>query len=253
MFLFHRFQEDVIDLDALAGEDGDLAVLHVGHVPGVLDEGGHVAGHHVEPVAVAQHQRTVLPGGDELFGMLGADDAQAVGAFDAVEHLLHGVQDVPLIVVVQQLGHHFRVRIRVEQDALLLQELLDLHVVLNDAVVHHCDAAGVTEQGMGVDVGRLPVGGPAGVTDADGAEHFFAAVHLFGQHAQATLGLGHLETLHRVQQRQTRRVISSVFHASEPLQQNGSGLLLADKTDNTTHIGVPPNACSGWLPANWVK
>ena len=43
--------------------------------------------------------------------MLGADDAQAVGAFDAVEHLLNGVQDVSLIVVVQQLGHYLGVRI----------------------------------------------------------------------------------------------------------------------------------------------
>ena len=160
------------------------------------------------------------------------------GTFDPVEHLLDGVQDVPLIVVVQQLRNHFGVRIRVEQDALLLQELLDLHIVLNDAVVHHCDAAGVAEQRVGVGVGRLPVGGPAGVTDADGAEQLLAAVHLFGQHAQATLGLGHLQALHRVQQRQTRRVISSVFHASQTLQQNGSGLLLADKTDNTTHISV---------------
>ena len=120
MFLFHRFQQEVIDLNALAGEDGDLTVFHVGHVPSVLDEGGHVAGHHVEPIAVAQHQRTVLSGGDELFGVLGADDAQAVRAFDPVEHLLDGVQDVSPIVVVQQLRHHFCIRIRVEHNPLLL-------------------------------------------------------------------------------------------------------------------------------------
>ena len=120
MFLFHRFQQEVIDLDALAGKDSDLAVFHVGHVPSVLNEGGHVAGHHVKPIAVAQHQRTVLSGGNELLWMLRADDAQAVGAFDAVEHLLDGVQDVSPIVVVQQLRHHFGIRIRVEHDTLLL-------------------------------------------------------------------------------------------------------------------------------------
>ena len=80
--------EDVVDLDALAGEDGDLAVLHDRTTSRVyLMTAVTSLAMHVESVAVAQHQRTVLPGSDELFGMLGADDAQAVGTFDPVEHL----------------------------------------------------------------------------------------------------------------------------------------------------------------------
>ena len=102
--------------------------------------------------------------------------------------------------------------------------------------MHHCNAAGIAEQRVRVCIRRLPVSRPAGVPYADSAKHFFAAVHLFIQHFQAALCLDHLEPFSCVQHCQTRRVISSVFHASQPLQQDGSGFLLTDKTDNTTHI-----------------
>ena len=152
VFLLHWAPQGIVDRDSLPGQHGDLAVLHVGDLPGILDQGGDVAGQHVEPVAVAQHQRAVLPGGDQLFRVLGADDAQAVGPLDSVEHFLHRIQDIPLIVIVQQLGHYFRICLGVEVNALCLQKLLDFHVVLNDAVVDHGDAARVTEKRMGVHI-----------------------------------------------------------------------------------------------------
>src|ERR1041384_8656223 len=49
----------------------------------------------------------------------------------------------------------------------LLELVAQLAEILDDAVVHHRDAVGGMR--MGVALGRLAVGRPAGVADADGA------------------------------------------------------------------------------------
>ena len=114
MLLLHRLEHIVVDLDAVGGDDGDLTVVHIGDVPGVLDHGRHIRGQEVEPVAIAQDQRAVLSGGDEGTGIVAADDAKAVGALDTVDHTGDRVEHIMALVVVvlQQLGHNLRVGIR---------------------------------------------------------------------------------------------------------------------------------------------
>ena len=60
-------------------------------------------------LAIAQDQRTVLAGGDEPVGAVGADDAEGIRPLDAVEHLGKGLHDVAPVVVFQKLGHHLGV------------------------------------------------------------------------------------------------------------------------------------------------
>jgi hypothetical protein len=142
----------VIDPQVVGGELGNLPVVQVAHLPGVLDEGGHVGGQIVGPLPIAQNERAVLPGGDEPVGAVGADNAQGVGPLDAVQCLHHRVQDIPVIVVFQQLGHHLGIRLGDEGDPLRLEKLPQLHVILDDAVVHHRKPAALADLGVGVDV-----------------------------------------------------------------------------------------------------
>ncbi len=127
---------------------------------------------------VADDERAVLPGGDEGVGVVGADDAEGIGALDPPQAAAHGLQHVVALVVVelQQLGHHLRVRVGGEVDALAHQVLLELHVVFDDAVVDQGDPAVLADMGVGVDVIGLPVGGPAGVADAQAPVQVRAAV-----------------------------------------------------------------------------
>ena len=61
--------------------------------------------------------------------------------------------------------------------------VFQVQVVFDDAVVHHSEQAPVADLGMGIDVGRGPMGGPPGVTDAHGTGQLFAALEDAVQHA----------------------------------------------------------------------
>ena len=50
---FHRLKIRVVkNPDTVSGENGDLAVLQIAHLPGILDDSGHIGGQKVEPLAV---------------------------------------------------------------------------------------------------------------------------------------------------------------------------------------------------------
>ncbi|SCJ17615.1 Uncharacterised protein [uncultured Flavonifractor sp.] len=241
LLLVHRLEVGVvIDLDAVGGEYGNLPVVQIVDLTGVLDDGGHVAGQEVEALPQAQNQGAVLPGGDEPVGTVGADDAQGIGAVDAVEHLGQSLQNVAPVVVLQQLGHHLGVGLGDELHALGLEELLNLHVVLDDAVVDHRDVAALADLGVGVDVGGCSVGGPAGVAQAHGAVDGRAAVHHVGEHLEPALGLGHLEPLAFRPHGDARRVIAPVLQTAQAVQQNGRRLFSSNISYNTAHGRSPP-------------
>ena len=94
-------------------DDGDLAVVHIGDLTGVFDDGCHVGGNVIAAFPVAQYQGAVFPGGDEGVGIVGADDAEGVGAFNAPQAPAHGFQHVPALlgVKLQEVGRDFRVRL----------------------------------------------------------------------------------------------------------------------------------------------
>ena len=61
--------------------------------------------------------------------------------------------------------------------------VFQVQIVFDDAVVHHGEQAPVADLGVGVDVGRGPMGGPPGVADAHRAGQLFAALEDAVQHA----------------------------------------------------------------------
>ena len=133
------------------------------------------------------------------------------------------------------MGDDLRIRVGDELHALGLQPLAQGEEVFDDTVVHHRDAAGLADMGVGVQVGRLAVGGPAGVAEADMAMDVLPVVDHVPQHLQAALGLGDLQTLLRVVDSDTGGVIAPVFQPGKTVQQDGRDLFSSDKTNNTTH------------------
>ena len=195
--LLHRHQLVVEHVHGIGGQHRDLPVVHVADGAGVFQHRRHVGGDEVAPIPVTDDQGTVLPGGDEGVGIVGADNAEGVGAFDPPQAAAHSLQHIPTLIVVelQQLGHHLRVRIGLKGNPLLQQVLLQLHVVFNDAVVHQGDPPVLTDVRMGVDVVGFPVSGPAGMADTQGPLQVGAAVDHIGEHLQPALGLFHLKPL----------------------------------------------------------
>ena len=89
--------------------------------------------------------------------------------------------------------------------------------------------------GVGIDVVRLAVGGPAGVTDAQGAGQIRAVMGQVLQHLQAALGLLHPHPLRAIHS-DACGVIPPVFQPLQSIQQNGRSLLLTYISYDSTHI-----------------
>ena len=121
-------------------------------------------------------------------------------------------------------------------DALAHQVLLELHVVFDDAVVDQGDPAVLADMGVGVDVIGLPVGGPAGVADAQAPVQVRAAVDQVRQDLEPPLGLADLEPRGLRPHRHAGGVVAPVFHPRQPIQQNGGSGLFPYKSDDSAHI-----------------
>ena len=197
VLLFDLLLECVVDLDALARQHGDLAVLHIGHVARVLDDSRHVGGEEIAALAVAEQQRRVLARGDDAVRTVGTEHAERVSALDAAQHAAHGLQKVVALVVVEfeQLRHDLGIGLGLEGDALPDQEFLDLNIVFDDAVVNDGELSVLAHVGVGVGDIRRAVCRPAGVTKADAAFDVGAAVDLITEHLQPADSLSHLQFL----------------------------------------------------------
>ena len=233
-FLLDGLQLLVVEVDGVPGENGNLLVLQPVDVPGAGEDGRHVAGDIVLPFPDADDQGAVLPHGENAVRAVGADDAQRVAALHLGDDFLNGLQHVAFVVVFQHLGHHFRVGVGDELHAPADEMVFQVQVILDDAVVHHGEQATVADLGMGIDVGRGPMGGPPGVTDAHSAGQLFAALEDAVQHAQTPLGLYHVDA-GVVVHCHARRVIAPVLQFLQAVEQNGRRLLLADISYNAAH------------------
>ena len=107
-FLFNGLHQMVVAPDAGTGQHRGFAVLHVADVSGVAQDGGNIAGQEAAPAAVSQDQGAVLPGGDDLAGRIGGEDAQRVRPLNAPEAAAHRCQDIRSVPleIFHQLRHH---------------------------------------------------------------------------------------------------------------------------------------------------
>ena len=104
-------------------------------------------------------------------GVLGADQGDAEGALDLLEGGAHAVHQVARFGMEEpdQLHQRLGVGLGPELDPLSFEVGAHRGVILDDAVVDQGEAAGRVDMGVGVAVGGGPVGGPAGMGDADRA------------------------------------------------------------------------------------
>ena len=226
--------------DAVTGQNGDLAVFHVADLAGVLDEGSHVGGDIAAAVAVAEQKRRVLARCDDAVGAIRTEHPKRIRALDAAQHPAHRLKKVVTFVVVelQKLRDDLCVRFRLEVYALIDEKFLDLHIVLDDAVVDDGEFPARADVRVGVDLARCAVCRPAGMSHADAALEIRAAVNGVAEHLKPPLRLAHLQFMLRRDDRNAGRVIPAVFKSCKPVKQDGSRLFAAHKSNNSTHTCV---------------
>ena len=133
------------------------------------------------PVAEAEQQRRAVAGDDDAV-LAFLEHGDGIGAGQPVRGQAHGLEQVGrrLQRFLNQVGDDFGVGVGSEDVALGRQFLLDLGVVLDDAVMHDGQAAGDVR--MGIAFGGHAMGRPARVGDAGiGGE----ALRLGGQFGDA--------------------------------------------------------------------
>ena len=178
--------------------------------PHVLQQRRNIRSDEIASFTQPHHQRAVLAHGHNFIRLFAADHAQSVSAPHVLHSLIHGIQQIAAVENADQMCDDLRVGLRTELHAVIAgQPFLQLHKVFDDAVVHHRNRAVAVGMGMGVQVGRRPVSGPAGMTDPQaGAQLLFC--NRFFQVGNAPLALSYSQTSARAQG-DARRIVASVF------------------------------------------
>ena len=170
VFFLDRRHLIIKDINGLRRHNRNLPVVHIDDVPGVLDDGGHVRRNIISILPKPQNQRAVLSGCNQGIWIIGTNDSQCIRALNTPQDTPDRFQHIPALVIVefQQLGHHLRIGIGYKCDPLAKQVLLDFQVIFNNAVMNQCNLAVFTDMGMRIDIVRLSMGRPAGVSDSKG-------------------------------------------------------------------------------------
>ena len=157
----------VVDLDALARQHRPVAVFEIADGVGERRERDGVGAEIHLAVAVADRERRALARADQQVVLAGEQEGQREGAAQLLERRRHrlGRRLALLHLVGDQMRDHFGVGLAAEFGAVLAEPFAQLAEILDDAVMHDRDAVGGVR--MGVALGRLAVGRPAGVADAD--------------------------------------------------------------------------------------
>src|ERR1019366_10743748 len=132
-----------------------------------------VGGNEGFALAHADHDRRTEAGDDDLVRFGGGENAERKGSGEALDGAAQGYLKQDrfalgggiFLHLLDEVGDDFGVGFSDELVALRGEFALEVGVILNDAVVHHDDAAGAVAMGVGVLLRGAAVGGPAGVAD----------------------------------------------------------------------------------------
>ena len=155
------------ELDARRRDDRHLLVAEEHDVAGVAENRGNVGGDEELAVAETDDDRRAVADGDDLVGVVGRDQHQREQPAHVEQRPADRVlQAVVLHLPLDEMRDDLGVGLGDEGVPFALQLLLQIEVVLDDAVVDDDDAAGAVAVRVRVLFGRPAVRGPARVADA---------------------------------------------------------------------------------------
>ena len=199
---------------------------------------GNIAGYEVFLLAQADDDGRAQARGHDFIGILGRKNGQRVDAVQALDGLAHGVFERAAVhVFLHQMSHDLGVGLGDELVALFFELVLQLDVIFDDAVVNDDDLALAVAMRMGVLFGGAAVRGPARVAQAvdaiDGGE-----ANGFFEIAQLARGAAQFELAVVIDHGDAGGIVSAIFEAAKPIEDERDNLLRADISDNAAHDGV---------------
>ena len=142
-----------------------------------------------------------------------------------------------LVAVLDEIHQNFRVRVGIENIALRRKLVLDLKVVLDDAIVHNGQLSRIAHVGMGIAHAGFPVRCPAGVSHAGGgSRRRFGAQKPF-QGIELALCLHHAE-LALLYAGDASGIVASVLKPVQFFDNKGHCRSVSGIADYSTHCFV---------------
>ena len=230
----HRVRLKIGEVRATRGEHGNVAVGQKQQVAGVVQNGRDIAGHEVFVFTQADDRRRSLANGYNLIEIARRNNGKGKDSGELAYSLSHGVFQTgrPVIqVFLDKVSNHLSVGFSGEAMPFAGQSLLQLEIVLNDAVMHHHHRTVAVLVRMGVLHRRSAMGGPTRVSDAISAVHRILADHLF-QIAQFAGGTAYLERA-CLDHGETGRVVTAVLQPLQSFEQHGHHALVANVADDS--------------------
>ena len=212
-----------------------VVVVQVHHLLGVVDDGGHVAGQEKFTfVPDTENQGAPSAGANQGVGFVAAYHRKAKCAFDKGKGLEDSLFQVAVVVLGNQVGHHFGIRFGLEGDAFFDKFRLEARVVFDNAVVDDGNFPVKTHVGVGILFGRGTVGGPAGVGDTD-VSLDGSFLELGFQGADFTGSTDGLD-FPVVDKGYPRAVVATIFQLFKAAHENRKSFILTDIGDYSAHI-----------------
>ena len=243
----------IVESDFPFAYPGHFHVADVIDISGVFQDRRHIGSQIGFSVRHTQNHGAVFSGGINFLRVIFKHHRQGIRTADADHGMVDGIHRgalVFLIIIVNEFYSHFRVCLRVKGIALSQQLILQLLIILNNAVVNGDDISIVADMGMGVALRGFSMGCPTGMADAAGAANCHPSIGLFRQNLQSALCFDNLSSLLPVPHRETGRIIPSVLQFGKTIQKNGGRLMCACKANDSTHSFVSFSVCDGFERGN---
>jgi len=136
--------------------------------------------------------------------------------------------------IFDELHQHLGVGLGTERVAVLLQALLEHSVVLDDAIVDDSEFLRLGVVRVGIDGIGFAMGSPTCMGDTDRAAHIFITCKRL-QISDFTFCFIYIEFARRADKCHTGTVITAVFEAMKPLDENRICIPFSDIAYNSTH------------------
>ena len=236
------------DLDGRRGEDGHLPVLEHDLVAREREQGRDVAREQLLANALPDDERGAPPCRIQTAGILSGKHGDRERAAHALQCAAHGAfQPVAVQLVLDEVGEHLSICLRLEPVTTAGEHLLQLAVVFDDSIVHDGQAPLAVEVRMGVALARASVSGPPRVTDS-GARTAARLQEHRGQVGDPALGLFRHHLL-LDEECCPCTVIAAVLEAAEAFHEERRGVARADVADDPAHA-PPPCECRFAVPGS---
>ena len=228
----------IMDLDAAFADVGNIAFFQEHETVGHRQQGQLIGSDEVFTDSHTNYQRAALTADYHVIRLISVDNGQGIGTAQAIQGGFHRLVQAATgpVVFSDQVRHYLGVGLGRELEALGFQFVPQFLVVFDDAVMNDGQAV-ARHMRMGVELGRLAMGRPAGVGNAhmagnrvrgDGVcqgsylAHFPGPLYLVG-----AADYGH-----------PGGVVTPVFKAAQALQQNTLDVPFRYRSYNPTHAVV---------------